>query len=134
MLAAGLLSLAGGIMVGVILYYGLLRIPVYRLFTVTGWMVLLLAAGLAAQAAGFLVQADLLPALVDQVWNTSFLLSEEEFGGQNASHARRIRRPPGRRPEHRLHLRAGRNWPADACSGPRPYAAARKFWSPRSAD
>ena len=82
MLAAGLIGLAGGIMVGVILYYGLLRIPVYRLFTVTGWMVLLLAAGLAAQAAGFLVQADLLPALGDQVWNTSFPLSEEGLVGK----------------------------------------------------
>ena len=82
MLAGGLIGLAGGIMVGVILYYGLLRIPVHRLFAVTGWMVLLLAAGLAAQAAGFLVQADLLPALGDQVWNTSFLLSEEGLVGK----------------------------------------------------
>jgi len=82
MLAGGLLGLAGGIMLGVILYQGLLRIPVHRLFTVTGWMILLLAAGLAAQAAGFLVQADLLPPLGDQVWNTSFLLSEEGLLGK----------------------------------------------------
>jgi hypothetical protein len=33
-----------------LLYYGPLRIPVAKLFTVTGWMILLLAAGLAAQA------------------------------------------------------------------------------------
>ena len=82
MLAGGLLGLTGGIMVEVILYYGLLRIPVHRLFAVTGWMVLLLAAGLAAQASGFLVQADLLPALGDQIWNTSFLLSEEGLVGK----------------------------------------------------
>jgi high-affinity iron transporter len=82
MLAGGLIGLAGGIVVGVILYYGLLRIPVHRLFAVTGWMVLLLAAGLAAQAAGFLVQADLLPPLGDQIWNTSFLLSEESIVGK----------------------------------------------------
>ena len=82
MLAGGLLGLTGSIMVGVILYHGLLRIPVHRLFAVTGWMVLLLAAGLAAQASGFLVQADLLPALGDQIWNTSFLLSEEGLVGK----------------------------------------------------
>ncbi len=82
MLAGGLIGLAGGIIVGVILYYGLLRIPVKRLFAVTGWMVLLLAAGLAAQAAGFLVQADLLPPLGDQIWNTSFLLSEKSLVGK----------------------------------------------------
>ena len=50
-----------------ILYLGLLRIPVSRLFTVTGWMILLLAAGLAAQGAGFLVQANLLPPLGEQL-------------------------------------------------------------------
>jgi high-affinity iron transporter len=82
MLAGGVIGLAGGILVGVVLYLGLLRIPVHRLFTVTGWMVLLLAAGLAAQAAGFLVQADLLPALGDQIWNTSFLLSEDSLVGK----------------------------------------------------
>ncbi len=82
MLAGGLIGLAGGTVVGIILYYGLLRIPVHRLFAVTGWMVLLLAAGLAAQAAGFLVQADLLPPLGDQIWNTSFLLSEDGLVGK----------------------------------------------------
>jgi hypothetical protein len=82
MLAGGLIGLACGIIVGVVLYQGLLRIPVHRLFAVTSWMVLLLAAGLAAQAAGFLVQADLLPPLGDQIWNTSFLLSEEGLVGK----------------------------------------------------
>jgi high-affinity iron transporter len=82
MLAGGVIGLAAGGAVGFVLYQGLLRIPVHRLFAVTGWMVLLLAAGLAAQAAGFLVQADLLPALGDQVWNTSIILSEESLVGK----------------------------------------------------
>jgi len=56
---------------------GLLRIPTRRLFTVTSWMVLLLAAGMASQAAGFLVQADLLPSLGDAVWDTSAVLTED---------------------------------------------------------
>ena len=82
MLAGGLIGLLAGSAVGVVLYQGLLRIPVHRLFAVTGWMVLLLAAGLAAQAAGFLNQADLLPTLGDQVWDTSFILSEESIVGR----------------------------------------------------
>jgi len=49
---------------------------------VTGWMVLLLSAGLAAQAVGFLVQADLLPPLVGQMWDTSHLLSEDSLLGR----------------------------------------------------
>jgi high-affinity iron transporter len=82
MLVGGFLGLLAGVAMGAILYQGLLRIPVHRLFAVTGWMVLLLASGLAAQAAGFLIQADLLPSLGDQVWDTSFLLSEESIVGR----------------------------------------------------
>ena len=76
------LGLAAGAAAGFVLYRGLLRIPLRRLFAVTSWLVLLLAAGLAAQAAGMLVQADLIPALGDQLWDTSFLLSETSIPGR----------------------------------------------------
>jgi len=82
LLAGGLLGLAGGVASGATIYFGLLRIPLHRLFVVTSWLVLLLAAGLAAQAAAFLVQANLLPALGNQVWNTSWLLSENSIPGR----------------------------------------------------
>src|SRR6266849_5633760 len=82
LLAGGTLGLAGGIAVGAARYLGLLRIPQRRLFTVTGWMVLLLAAGMAAQAAGYLVQADLLPPLGDAVWDTSGVLTEDSVLGK----------------------------------------------------
>jgi plastocyanin len=59
-----------------------LRIPTRRLFTVTGWMVLLLAAGMASQAAGYLVQADLLPPLGNAVWDTSAVLTEDSVLGK----------------------------------------------------
>jgi high-affinity iron transporter len=82
LIAGGTLGLTGGIAVGAALYLGLLRIPTRRLFTVTSWMVLLLAAGMAAQAAGFLVQADLLPPLGDAVWDTSAVLTEDSVLGK----------------------------------------------------
>ena len=82
LLLGGLIGLAGGVALGVILYLGLLQIPASRLFTVTGWMILLLAAGLAAQGAGFLVQANLLPPLGEQLWDTSSLLSEGSIPGR----------------------------------------------------
>ncbi len=78
--AAG--GLAAGVAVGAALYAGLLRIPVHRLFRVTAIMVLLLACGLAAQAAGFLAQADILPPLGEQLWDTSALLSEDSIPGK----------------------------------------------------
>lgn len=78
-LAAGLFA---GIATGTALYLGLLRIPLRHLFTVTSWLILLLAAGMAAQGASFLVQADWLPALGSNLWDTSFLLSEQSIPGQ----------------------------------------------------
>jgi high-affinity iron transporter len=44
--------------------------------------VLLLAAGMASQAAAFLVQADLLPALGPSLWDTSFILSDDGLPGR----------------------------------------------------
>jgi high-affinity Fe2+/Pb2+ permease len=82
LLAGGILGGAGGVAVGTALYLGLLRIPTRRLFTVTSWMVLLLAAGMASQAAGYLVQADLLPPLGDAVWDTSAVLTEDSVLGK----------------------------------------------------
>lgn len=75
-------GLAAGAAVGALLYFGLLRIPLRHFFTVTGAVVLLLAAGLAAGAAGYLSQAGLLPTLSDQVWDTSGILDMGSFAGR----------------------------------------------------
>lgn len=82
----GLLGLLAGIAVGALLYLGLLRIPAGQLFAVTGWLILLLAAGLAGQAAAYLLQAGYLPALGEELWDTSWLLSEHGVVG-NLLHA-----------------------------------------------
>lgn len=82
MLAGGLLGLAGGVAIGALLYFGLLTIPARHVFAVTGGLLLLLAAGMVAQAAGFLVQAGKLPALADPIWDTSAWLPENGIVGQ----------------------------------------------------
>jgi high-affinity iron transporter len=81
MALGGVLGLVGGAAAGAALYCGLVSIPVRHLFAVTGWMILLLAAGMAAQAANFLVQADLLPPLGTELWNTSFILTDHSLVG-----------------------------------------------------
>jgi len=82
MLTGGAVGVAGGIAFGAALYVGLLRVPMRYLFAVTGALILLLAAGLAAQGAGYLVQADVLPPLGTALWDTSHILSERSVVGQ----------------------------------------------------
>ncbi len=81
MLLGGMIGILGGIALGYILYKGLLRIPLRWFFTATGILVLLLAAGMASQAAHFLIQADLLPSLAAPFWDTSAILPESGLPG-----------------------------------------------------
>ena len=82
LLAGVPLGLASGVAVGFALYLGLLRIPIRHFFTATNWMLVLQAAGLSSGAAGFLIQADWLPAWSSQLWNTSWLLGNGSLLGQ----------------------------------------------------
>jgi len=81
MLGGGIIGLTAGAAAGAMLYQGLLRIPARLLFRVTGWLILLLAAGMAASAANYLSQAGLLPGY-PPLWNTSAILSERSITGQ----------------------------------------------------
>ncbi|ELH4233634.1 FTR1 family protein [Vibrio sp. LQ2] len=81
LLTGGIFGVVSGIIAGALLYFGLLRIPTHLLFKVTGWMILFLAAGLAASAAGYLMQAGILTAQAP-LWNSSSILSERSIAGQ----------------------------------------------------
>jgi len=81
MLAGGIIGVLAGVVLGYGVYAGLLRIPLRWFFTATAVLVLLLAAGMASQAARFLIQADLLPSLASPLWDTSAFLSEESVPG-----------------------------------------------------
>jgi high-affinity iron transporter len=82
LLAGGLLGIAAGAAFTALTYYGLLAIPNRYIFSVTSWLIALLAAGMAAQAAQFLNNAGVVVALDRTVWDTSWLLSEESLIGR----------------------------------------------------
>jgi high-affinity iron transporter len=82
MLTGGALGLAAGVAVGLVIYFGLLRLPIGSLFAATTALILFLAAGMAAQGAAFLNQAGILPTLGNSVWNTSGLISDQSAVGQ----------------------------------------------------
>ena len=82
LLLGGSLGLLSGVVAGSILYFGMARIPTGRLFQVSGWLILLLTAGMASQSVSYLVQADFLPAFGYGIWDSSFLLSEQSVVGR----------------------------------------------------
>lgn len=82
MLGGGAVGIAAGVAVGLALYFGLLSIPQRHLFKVTSIMILLLAAGLAAQGVNFLAQADIVSPLGGSVWDSSSLLDEGSVVGR----------------------------------------------------
>ena len=86
LLLGGLLGIALGAAVSVLLYLGLVAIPVHRLFSVTSWLIALVAAGMAGQAAAILAGIDLIPSWGYQLWDTSWLLPEDSLLGR-ALHA-----------------------------------------------
>ncbi|ACI51138.1 iron permease FTR1 [Gluconacetobacter diazotrophicus PA1 5] len=84
MLTGGLLGVAGGCALSWALYRGLVVIPLRHLFSVTGWLVSILAAGMASQAAALLANDDLIPAMGYDIWDSSWLLSDGSMAGRAA--------------------------------------------------
>ena len=78
------IGVAAGATLGIVLYAGLLRIPMRHFFSATNAMLVLLAAGLAATAARYLIQANLLPAWGQPMWDSSWLLGNGSLLGQTA--------------------------------------------------
>jgi len=82
LMLGGVLGILAGVGVGFAMYFGLLKIPMKHFFNATNGLLVLLAAGLASEAAGKLVQADALPTLVDTLWDSSWLLSDDSLLGK----------------------------------------------------
>ncbi len=78
----GVLGIAAGAVFTGLTYLGLLAIPQRHIFTVTSWLIALLAAGMAAQSVQFLNNAGFAEVLGGTVWDTSWLLSEGSLFGR----------------------------------------------------
>ncbi len=82
LLLGGLLGLAGGAALTALSYYGLVAIPLRHLFSVTGTLIALLAAGMAAQGVKFLDMAGYITVFDRRLWDSSGLLSEGSIPGR----------------------------------------------------
>ncbi|CAG9000920.1 MAG: Ferrous iron permease EfeU [Candidatus Celerinatantimonas neptuna] len=77
----GLIGTGLGVFVTYALYRGIVMIPLKFIFSSSNFILALIAAGLSSQAIGILANIGFLPQLGSQLWNTSFLLSSNSWGG-----------------------------------------------------
>jgi high-affinity iron transporter len=82
LLVGGLLGIVAGAAFTGFTYFGLLAIPTRYIFSVTGWLIALLAAGMAAQSVQYLNNGGLFVVLDRTVWDTSWILSEGSIFGR----------------------------------------------------
>jgi high-affinity iron transporter len=76
LLAGGALGVLAGAAIAAVSYLGLIAIPQRYIFAVTGVLITLLAAGMAAQAVFYLDQAGYLTALEGTAWDSSAILPQ----------------------------------------------------------
>lgn len=81
-ISGSLLGIILGTAAGVAFYAGLIRLSAKYMLQVTSWILMLLVAGLASQAVGFLTAAGYFDTLSHPVWDTSWLLSDGSLFGK----------------------------------------------------
>lgn len=72
--AGAIIGVLCGVALGALIYLGLSRVPMKRMFAVTNTMILLLAASIASQLARALSQAGVINVWGQPLWDTSPLL------------------------------------------------------------
>lgn len=82
LLGGAAIGLCGGLVLGFLLYKGLLTISPRYFLRVTGALLMLLVAGLMSQGVGMLIAAGYFEDMSATAWNSAWLLSEDGFIGQ----------------------------------------------------
>jgi len=81
----GILGLLCAVGVGMVMYFGMARIPLGKLFAATNVLMMLIAAGMAGKAANYLVAAGWLPEFGNRIWDTSRIISNDSWIGKALS-------------------------------------------------
>ena len=77
-----LIGTISGIAIGGALYLGIIKASGKYFFIVTTWILVFLASGITASGIGFWINAEILPALQNPLWDTSEILSQVSFFGK----------------------------------------------------
>jgi high-affinity iron transporter len=70
-----------GLLVGLILYLGLVQYSGRKLFQITSWLFILIAASLSTEVANLLNSINILPQLSKTLWDTSWLIPDGSIVG-----------------------------------------------------
>ncbi|ELK7273851.1 FTR1 family protein [Salmonella enterica] len=84
MFTGGIIGVVAGIVFTFLLYRGLILIPLKFIFLLSNIVLTFIAAGLASQGIGILSSIDIIPAIKDTVWDSSWLLSDNSWQGSLA--------------------------------------------------
>jgi high-affinity iron transporter len=71
-----------GSMAGAALYFGIIKASGKYFFITTTWLLIFFAAGIAAQGIGFWINAEIVPALGNPIFDSSSILSQQSFFGK----------------------------------------------------
>lgn len=71
-----------GLSVGSALYLGLIQYSGRKLFYITSWLLILIAANLAAEVANLLNSIDILSDFSYAIWDSSWLIADDSIPGK----------------------------------------------------
>ncbi len=77
-----LIGITFGSIAGLALYLGILKIFGKYFFTITTWILVFLASGISAQGIGFWINAGIVPALGNPLFDASQILSQTSYLGK----------------------------------------------------
>jgi high-affinity iron transporter len=81
MIVGAIGGVLAGVLTGIAIYHGLIKVAARHLFTVTGVILMFLAAAMVSQAVALLGAAGFIPVLNAPLWDTSRFLSERSMLG-----------------------------------------------------
>lgn len=78
-----IIGATSGFLLGIIIYFGLIKIANQKyIFKISTVLLMLIAGGFAASAAGILTSSGLVMFLSDQVWDSSWLVADRSMIGK----------------------------------------------------
>jgi high-affinity iron transporter len=78
-----LIGMSSGFALGITIYLGLIKLASQQhIFRISTILLTLIAGGFAAEAAGILTSAGVITVLTDQIWDSSWLISDRSIYGK----------------------------------------------------